>query len=519
MSPTYPRGRESTWRLHILGALLAVAYGVLLVMPFFMPTVIASALPNANEGDVFALALQRGGVALSAGYTAVFIGVMVIYGLAWQVSRRLAVTRQRTAIVFGWAIVFGLLLLLMQPAMTTDIYDYVVRGWQFAELGVSPLVTTPAATPGSPWLRLLAWPDLVSPYGPFWLAAEVAAFRLGAGDLLTTVVVLKGVGLVAYLIAAALVWRMLAVVAPAHRLSGTLLLAWNPLVVIEWIGNAHNDSVMVVLALASVWAVVTRRWWLVLPALGAAALVKAPAILLAPLILIFAVRQRDSATVRSLAIGGVVAVALAIAGYGWAWQGPNTLLHIVRASGGVTFVNSLGFVALRGGQRFLSLDPAVSVPVIRLAATAAFLACYALIAVHVRRQPGTLILGWHDATAFLLVAGAVWFWPWYVTWALGPAALLTDRRRQIATMTLSATALLRYVANEWSLPFAPYMGSALVILALIAIPAALFARAWWPGRCADARLEPQPAGANDSGADAGPTAGPAMLRTGADVWR
>lgn len=464
------------WRLHIAGSLLAVIYAALSARFLFLPSVDLTMLPLREQGDSIFLILREAGLSALPLYVGVAGLLSGAYFVAWRAVRHLEADRGVLVAIFGWAAVFGVLVVAMQPILSRDILDYAFRGRQFVVHGLSPLVYAATATPTDPWVQYLAWPELPTPYGPLWLVVEIVGWWLGHGELLATVASLKLIGLVAYLAASVLVWRILALTMPAHILTGTLLLAWNPLIVLEWIGNGHNDAVMMTLVLLSLWALARDRWHLALPALTAAVLVKASAVLLLPLVVLVAVRhwRHERMPMHRIAVGAVIAVTLAIGAYAWLWSGTETLLHVVRMNDHVSVANSLGYTLMRVATRFAGIDAALSIPFLRQAGYLVFVVCYGLIAVRVWHTPSALTRSWFDVTFAFLLVGTAWFWPWYVAWIVVGAAVLTDRRRQHAAIAYSITALLMYGVADWRLPVAPYLGYAIVVLFGHVVPAALF---------------------------------------------
>ena len=69
---------------------------------------------------------------------------------------------------------------------------------------------------------------------------------------------------------------------PPRALAGTLLLAWNPLILYETLGQGHNDVAMLFWVLACAWCLARRRYTLAVLALVAGALFKFVPLLLLP---------------------------------------------------------------------------------------------------------------------------------------------------------------------------------------------------------------------------------------------
>ena len=57
-------------------------------------------------------------------------------------------------------------------------------------------------------------------------------------------VIHKGVALVSYFVCVLFIAAILQRVAPKRALAGTLLFAWNPLILLEGVANGHNDLLM-----------------------------------------------------------------------------------------------------------------------------------------------------------------------------------------------------------------------------------------------------------------------------------
>ena len=142
--------------------------------------------------------------------------------------------------------------------------------------------------------------------------------------------------------------RRLGAELPMARASAYLYL-WNPTLLWEMVGNAHNDGMMMLLGLGAAWLFVARLDLLVLPAIAAGALVKIPVGLMAPVLFIGLWHRNRARAVE----GALLAVALAAAVYRPFWEGPDTLTVLQRTD---LFTASLGSV-LR-----LALAPSIGLP-------------------------------------------------------------------------------------------------------------------------------------------------------------
>jgi hypothetical protein len=250
--------------------------------------------------------------------------------------------------------------------------------------------------------------------------------------------------------------------APTHQAAGTVLFAWNPLVLLEMVGNGHNDGVVLAFVLLAVVAAVRRRWWLAPPALAAAILIKLAAVLVVPFLGLLALRAAlsDRRQARAVALGATLAIGLTAA-----------LYDII--------LNSPVGVLVEIGQR-LGIEQSVSGRLLRLAMSGVVLLLAAAWLVEQwRGRRGWLTATYNTTLAYLLLA-SVWFWPWYVTWLLAPAALLRDRRRQAIALVFSLSVFaLRFSQASIHTPPTDWM---VAVPFMFGPPALLFVALLWSER-------------------------------------
>ena len=232
-----------------------------------------------------------------------------------------------------WAVlmIWGAPFALAPPIFSHDAYSYAAQGW-LVRNGINPYEQGPGVLPGGfadqvAWV----WRFTPAPYGPLSLQinnllVHVAGFDPYLSALAMRIPALVGVALIGVLL------PRLAIrfAADPARVAwfGTL----NPVLVIDFIGGAHNDSLMMGLVVLAIWITRTIGWGWVPGAMivGVAAAIKQPALLTAyalPLIhrpwrrLVLGetldVIARAMASV-GLAIGTFAAVSWATGlGFGW----------------------------------------------------------------------------------------------------------------------------------------------------------------------------------------------------------
>ena len=382
-------------------------------------------------------AYPRPGADVNAGSVealqVVLLGLAVCALFAWLVWRapRFAAAR------LGWAAtlipaVVAVGLFLLPPTLSIDTYSYLSHGYLAASPGSNPYLQPSASVAGTPYgAALLAqgWQAVhpQTPYGPLWTAVERIAYVLSGGNVRLGILLIKLPELLAVLGTAVLIARFLQRFRPERRLRGTLLFLANPLVLVELVGDGHNDALMACFLVLAIVAV-ARRWAaLAIVALTVAVLVKVNALPFAVPIAVGLVTMRRS-TARLLleavpALLGSAALAVALAApY---WVGPATFDGL-RASGtplpGWSVAGVLtGLVVPEAALSGPPTDPArvaAAIPVQLLLTGVLVLAAFAA-AVLARSVPGLVRACALVSLVILLLLPLEW--PWYATL---PAAIL-----------------------------------------------------------------------------------------------
>ena len=352
-----------------------------------------------------------------------FLALAILYGLGWRLARNLE-GKAGWAVVLGGSLLFGVILLGMYPFDATDLFDNVLRGRILGIYGGNPFLGGTARYSGDPFYPYIGWKGWPSAYGPGWELPSSLAARMAGNGVIANVLVYKilpGVFLMASAVVVALALRQ---IAPRQALAGTLLLAWNPVILFETWGNGHNDMVMVFWILISMLAITRRRHTLSILALVAGALVKfIPALLILP---VFILGLHAQPTLRRKVVftlkTALLSFLLAAIAYAPFWEGTKVLNIQSREN---LYTSSLPSVAF-------NLLVTQDMPK-REAASLVSHSALALMLVFVLwrswrvwkkhsfdeiANSSVLIL------LFYLMVCCLWFQNWYSLWPLGLAPLL-----------------------------------------------------------------------------------------------
>jgi alpha-1,6-mannosyltransferase len=274
---------------------------------------VVSAVPTGIAGAVGSTAL------LLIGLAAVF-GAWLVLGLRLRRGAPLRPLR-RIALVWGVPLALG------PPIFSRDVYSYAALG-KMVNVHLDPYRVGPSALGASKFVSPIgeAWLHTRSPYGPLFIrfASNVVAYA--GNSVLRAAMILRFVEIAA-LVCITFVLPRLAVAARKDPARAVWLGVCNPLVLLHFVGGAHNDALMMALILAGLAAAAAKHPLAGVLLCVVAAAIKAPAALAALFIIADAVRamppgRRLLGLARLSGAGaGAFVLITAATGMGWGWVG------------------------------------------------------------------------------------------------------------------------------------------------------------------------------------------------------
>ncbi len=417
--------------------------------------------------------------------------LFVIYGLTtfcvyrYTKDARVDLNKSLQRLIWFGAVVGGSIYLFTPGILTSDIYSYASYGRLLAFYSANPYFVPPSAFPHDAIYNWVYWKDTVSIYGPIWTSVStLLSFLSGTGQM-GVIFTFRVFAFAVHLLNTALVAANLRSMGRSHRLVsvGTLLYAWNPLVLAESSLGAHNDVFMVTFLLLGLF-LCTRselrgtfmRPHGYIPPLVAftfSTLIKfsaAPAIavfIIALLCYVLRSTRRPDGRLswRPALVAGVTAScisgALILVLYGPFWFG-HSLADVVNSFSSLpsamdSFNSLLSALSYMKATHSLtsSLYFLLDRKLWNIITILALLLPVAVGSIYLWRAPTArtiALVTLASLSAFLVVTP--WFFAWYLTWIVGLAAVclpVTSSRFGRAlvafVLTFSATAFLTYYST------------------------------------------------------------------------
>ena len=370
----------------------------------------------------------------------IFIIIFVLYLASWWAVGKVK-SKEAWFLVFGWGALLCIPMLLLYPYGARDIFDYILRGRIFSFYGLNPFIQTASAFPTDPFFDYGWWKNFASPYGPLWELMAGVVVRLAGDGVVANILAFKLISMVILFATASIIAITLKRHAPERALRGTLLFLWNPLVLFEVVGNAHNDITMLVWMTASIWAAGNKRWTLSVWFLAVGAVFKFIPILLIPLAgLLGLVNQPDrQAKWKYFLLTGMGCLGIWVIAYLPFWEGWKTLTLFKQGSLLTTSLSSLVFF------NFQSALGKYGRQIVSASATFLTVIFSLWMAVRSMRKPDweTYAKSATVVLLFYVLVTSTWYQNWYLLWPLTTAVFLPGGAVIQAVVLFSVTGLVK----------------------------------------------------------------------------
>lgn len=349
--------------------------------------------------------------------------------------------RDRPPVHAGTALaLWSLPLLLVPPVLSPDAVLYADLGWTLGA-GANPYEVG-LATTGGPFAYLVdpLWAGSGVAYPPLTLRLNQVLVSAAGSHPYWSIVAMRVPTLLAV---AAMLWLVprIAGLLGLPRRGAVWLGVLNPLLVLHFIGAAHNDAPMLATTLAAIWVVLRRpSWW--------------TAFLAGPLLVALAMAFKQQGGLAVVAVAGLPVAgslaALPIARRLWLLGWRTALVTLVAVAGfaGISLACGLGFGWL-GWLDLMGLA-GTPAPLALLAKGGALLwqagggsyMGFLIIAGRVGTLILAVVLAWigvrfADRPLALVAWGSLAIavlgqalHPWYLPWSLALLGLVPLRRRQ-----------------------------------------------------------------------------------------
>ncbi len=431
---------------------------------FVRDTATAEALRRV---ELYANALGRSPSELSArayvwSVRGLLVALFTLHGLAILAVRRWP---KHWALWIGTSVI-ALVVALVYPPTSADVFYYAISGHMVADLGANPYQLPPATFAANPLLPFNFWTGITSPYGPVWTTVSAAVVTLIGPDPLRISLAFKILAAAAALAYALIAARLAEWVRTGSGPVAFVLVAWHPLLIIESAGTAHHDAVVMTLALLGLLALARRRPRSALVLVTLATATKLVVLPLVALIALARLGQRPWSRVASawvidaLAVGGVV-IAVSMPYWAAGAMLRSTLVEPARLFVNPMYTLPANAIASRWGGAAGEVFRDGARVAAQVAVVGVVLASGIWLGYRVWRDRPVLatmlrlqLRAWVAVTVALSLLPANAH-PWYAIWSLGPVVALSGGRGRLLAAYLAFVGFFFIAYHTTVTPDAP----------------------------------------------------------------
>jgi len=223
-----------------------------------------------------------------------FFALFLIYAVFFMFIVSLGQIKQKFKFVILMTVLFVAFLIIAPPFLSADLYGYIFRAEIVTVHHVNPYHSAPADLG---YGNIMPSSHMQMTYGPLYTVISMVLQRLSGPLLFVNMLVFRLFNVFLFAGCALLIYRIVKFTAPRFTYAATALFLWNPFILIEVVNNGHNDIMMLACILASVYAVIRKKFVLAGIFLGLGMLIKFMTVLLFPILFILILKQKS--TVRS----------------------------------------------------------------------------------------------------------------------------------------------------------------------------------------------------------------------------
>src|SRR5579872_5938013 len=280
----------------------------------------------------------------------------VLLLLAAQVGRKAG--RERLALrdmrLLCWTIMsvtalISIIFLFAPAVMWPQVFLYGLYGRMVTVLHVNPYAPAHVLVPGNLLYNVIA-PGQIgpAPYGPLWLDLSLPVTLLARNSVANLLLGFRLFGLLVHLANSLLLWQILGRLRAERRIAGTLLYAWNPVVLLLGIAEMHYELVVILCILLASYFYLRRAYLLGWICVLLAALMNPLCLLPLPLFLRILAKetrgmQRGQRALWWLLLAGLSLITVGLAYYPY-WPGQGIAIittQLRQAFIPATAINSL----------------------------------------------------------------------------------------------------------------------------------------------------------------------------------
>ncbi|PIS42402.1 MAG: hypothetical protein COT24_03700 [Candidatus Kerfeldbacteria bacterium CG08_land_8_20_14_0_20_40_16] len=406
-------------KIIILGLVISIFFALLAYIPFGFHSL---STPPINHNILIYFFL-------------VSLGLLISYFTAYQLIKK-EKDQKIFRIIVLFALIFSVILILIPPIGSADVFNYIFRARIHTVYGENPYLVATGGFKSDLFYNFSPqeWNYLPMQYGPLWTSISIGFSYLAQDSLFWNQLLYKLLALLINFGIIFFIWRILGIISPDYRIRGIFLYAWNPLILFEGINNVHNELLMIFFVVAAIYFFLKKKYLFCLLLLLFSVLIKYITILLFPVFLLFLWKEINipSERVKIFVKAAVVLLIVAVLSYFPFWEGTNIFQGLLGQSKIASFMNLslfpsflFEFILSLKNILMLTLDQIMKIVSIGVMIVFALIYFWQLRLIK-QKQDDFIHRNFLILFGYIIYA-ACFLQPWYFLWFL-PLAVLINKK-------------------------------------------------------------------------------------------
>jgi hypothetical protein len=152
-------------------------------------------------------------------------------------------------IIVSFAIIFNLSLIFIPPITSSDLYTYISRSRIVSEYHENPYLVPFSSFPNDELYSSLKtrWSNNTAIYGPLFTSVGSALTYIAGSNLFLNIFLFKFIFVICNIFIIFIIQKL------TKNKIATFLYSWNPFIIFEFALNSHNDAMLILLTLLSLF--------------------------------------------------------------------------------------------------------------------------------------------------------------------------------------------------------------------------------------------------------------------------
>ena len=237
---------------------------------------------------------KSGDINISTISAFVFIGMILLFSILYiYIIKKDKELFKNIKQVLIFIIIISFIFVIMLPNLSSDIFYYIGDSWLCSRYHQNPYYTTVKDLQDSGINDEILnntgyWKNTVSVYGPLYNTLSIGLSSLSFGNITIALFIFKIASLIVHIINCYLIKKI------TKNNKYVLLYGLNPLILIEFLANVHNDIYLILFLLLTLYFLVKKKnVFMTLVCLALSIAIKYSTVLIVPFILIYIFRKKS----------------------------------------------------------------------------------------------------------------------------------------------------------------------------------------------------------------------------------